>query len=175
MDPNPLPLGCEVSHAPGLRETAAEWTFNAGELDCEDVRQLLAFHFEQMRSTSPADACHVLPLVGLRDPAITFWSLREHRRLLAVGALKELNIRHGEVKSMRTAPEVLGRGVGSAMLRHIVTEARRRGYERLSLETGSTEPFQPALRLYERHGFTRCAPFADYRPSPFTCFLAKEL
>ena len=175
MKCHPLPPGLGAQHVSGLRATAAEWTFDASDLDREDVQNLLAFHFDQMRSTSPADACHVLPANGLRDPAITFWSLRDRQRLLAVGALKALDSHHGEVKSMRTAPEALGCGAGTAMLQHIEAEARRRGYKRLSLETGSTEPFQPALRLYGRHGFAPCAPFADYSSSPFTRFLAKEL
>ena len=76
---------------------------------------------------------------------------------------------------MRAAPDALGRGAGTAMLRHIEAEARRRGYARLSLETGSTESFLPALNLYARHGFKPCAPFAGYKPSQFTRFLAKDL
>lgn len=156
----------------GLR---SKWTFHSGDLGAEDVQCLLAFHFEQMRGNSPPDACHVLALDGLRDPAVTFWSLREEGRLLAVGALKQLDPKHGEVKSMRTAPEALGRGAGSAMLDHIVAEARRRGYEHLSLETGSTEHFAAALRLYERDGFVPSGPFGGYQPTPFTRFYTRQL
>jgi putative acetyltransferase len=152
-----------------------EWTFYAGDLDSEDVQCLLAFHFEQMRGNSPPDACHVLPIDGLRHPAVTFWSLREGDSLLCIGALKQLDAVHGEVKSMRTVPESLGRGAGRAMLDHIVAEARRRGFRRLSLETGSTPPFLPALRLYERNGFVPCGPFGGYRDTPFTRFLTLEL
>ena len=150
-------------------------TFHEGDLDSADVVELLRFHFEQMQSTSPPEACHVLPLDGLRHPAVTFWSAREDSQLVGVGALKELAPDHGEVKSMRTAPEALGRGVGSAVLAHIVAEARRRGYARLSLETGSTEPFAAALRLYERDGFVPCGPFGHYRDTPFTRFYTREL
>jgi putative acetyltransferase len=153
----------------------AGWRFETGELGREDVQRLLAFHFEQMRSMSPRDSCHVLPIDGLRGPAISFWSLRDGQRLLTIGALKELESDHGEIKSMRTAPEALGCGAGSAMLRHMVAEAGARGYRRLSLETGSTEAFQPALRLYASHGFQPCAAFAGYRPSLFTRFLTLEL
>ena len=148
---------------------------HAGDLSSEDVQCLLAFHFEQMRGHSPPEACHVLALDGLRDPSVTFWSMREDGGLLAVGALKELDPLHGEVKSMRTAPEALGRGVGGAMLDHIVAEARRQGYRRLSLETGSTEPFAAALRLYQREGFVPCGPFGDYEETPFTRFFTREL
>jgi putative acetyltransferase len=151
------------------------WTFQEGDLDSADVEALLDAHFADMRSISPPEACHVLPVDGLRDPSVTFWSLREDGRLLAVGALKALDSGHGEVKSMRTAREALGRGAGRAMLEHIVAEARRRGYRRLSLETGSTEPFHPALKLYERNGFIPCGPFAGYRRTPFTLFLTREL
>ena len=153
----------------------SKWSFNTGDLDSADVLQLLAFHFAQMRGFSPPDACHVLAADGLRDPGLTFWSLREGRRLLGIGALKRLDPRHGEVKSMRTAPDALGRGAGRAMLEHIIAEARRRGYRRLSLETGSTEPFQLALKLYERSGFVPCGPFGGYSATPFTRFLTREL
>jgi putative acetyltransferase len=150
-------------------------TFQPGDLDSEDVRALLDFHFKQMRETSPPDACHVLPANGLRDPAVTFWSARESGVLLAVGALKQLSPDHGEIKSMRTAPAAVGRGVGRALLDHIVEEARSRGYRRLSLETGSTEPFAAALRLYESEGFVSCGPFGDYQDTPFTRFFTREL
>lgn len=150
-------------------------SFHAGDLDSDDVQALLAFHFAGMRSSCPPDACHVLPADGLRDPAISFWAAREGERLLGVGALKALAPSHGEIKSMRTAPEALGRGVGRALLHHLVDEARSRGYRRLSLETGSTEPFAAALRLYESEGFVPCGPFADYRDTPFTRFYSREL
>ena len=117
----------------------------------------------------------MLALAGLRDPRVTFWSAREGDRLVGVGALKALAPDHGEVKSMRTAPEALGRGVGRAMLHHIVAEARRRGYARLSLETGSTQCFGAALRLYESEGFVPCGPFGDYKATPFTRFFTRRL
>ena len=150
-------------------------TFHEGDLDSADVQALLAHHFAQMRETSPPEACHVLPIDGLRDPAVTFWSVREGGELLGVGALKELAPNQGEIKSMRTAPAALGRGVGRKLLLHIIAEARRRGYRRLSLETGNTEPFAAALRLYETEGFVLCGPFGDYRDTPFTRFFTREL
>ena len=150
-------------------------TFHAGDLDSADVKALLVLHFEQMRSISPPGACHVLPIDGLRDPDVTFWSTREDGALVGVGALKALASDHGEVKSMRTAPQALGRGVGRAILRHIVAEARSRGHRRLSLETGSTEPFAAALRLYENEGFVPCGPFGAYKDTAFTRFFTREL
>jgi putative acetyltransferase len=151
------------------------WTFHEGDLDSADVQALLAFHFEQMRSTSPPEACHVLPIDGLRDPKVSFWSAREHGELVGIGALKELASDHGEVKSMRTAPAALGRGVGRKILHHIVAKARTRGYQRLSLETGSTELFAAALRLYESEAFVPCGPFGEYQDTPFTRFFTREL
>jgi putative acetyltransferase len=117
----------------------------------------------------------VLPADGLRDPNVTFWSAREKKELVGVGALKELAPDHGEVKSMRTAPRALGRGVGRALLHHIVAEARSRGYRRLSLETGSTQPFAAALALYESEQFMPCGPFGGYADTPFTRFFTREL
>ena len=151
------------------------WTFHEGELDREDVRRLLDRHFAGMRSSSPPDACHVLPADSLRSPDIRFFSLREEGRLLGVGALKRLSPPHAEVKSMRTAEEALGRGVGRAMLRHLMEEARRSACERLSLETGSGEPFAAALALYAKEGFVPCGPFGTYRDSPFTRFFTRLL
>ena len=150
-------------------------SFHEGDLDSADVVELLRFHFEQMQSTSPPEACHVLPLDGLRHAAVTFWSAREDGRLVGVGALKELAADHGEVKSMRTAQDALGRGVRSLVLAHIVNEARRRSYTRLSLETGNSEPFAAALRLYECAGFVPCGPFGDYQKTPFTRFFTRQL
>jgi putative acetyltransferase len=155
------------------RESAL--SYHSGDLDSADVQALLAYHFEQMRSTSPPEACHVLPIDGLRDPAVTFWSARDGGELVGVGALKELDNNHGEIKSMRTAPVALGRGIGRAMLNHLVAQARSRGYTRLSLETGSTEPFAAALRLYESEAFEPCGPFGEYQDTPFTRFFTRQL
>lgn len=151
------------------------WTFHEGDLGSADVQALLELHFRAMRSNSPPEACHVLAAAGLADPQLTFWSLREEGRLLGIGALKELAPDYGEVKSMRTATEALGRGVGTAILHHIVEQAGSRGYRRLSLETGSTAPFAAALRLYQREGFAPCEPFGGYSPTPFTRFFTREL
>ena len=149
--------------------------FVRGDFDSPDVHALLAAHFEAMRATSPPDACHVLPIDRLRDPAVTFWSARERGELVGVGALKQLTRTHGEIKSMRTAPGALGRGVGRQVLRHIIAEAKSRGYCRLSLETGSTARFVAALSLYESEGFAPSGPFGDYQPTPFTRFFTREI
>lgn len=150
-------------------------TFHPGDLDSPDVLRLLDLHQAEMRAASPPEACHVLPSKGLRDPALTFWAAREDRELVGIGALKQLDPDHGEVKSMRTAPNHLGRGVGGAVLARIVAEARSRNYSRLSLETGSTPEFASALRLYERDGFQPCESFGGYPESPFTRFFSRKL
>jgi putative acetyltransferase len=151
------------------------WTIHEGELDHEDVSALLAQHFAEMRAGSPPSACHVLPVDGLKDPAIRFFTLREDGALLGCGALKWLSDDHGEVKSMRTANAALGRGVGKALLDHLMAMARDQGRTRLSLETGSTDQFAAALRLYQREGFENCGPFGGYADTPFTRFFTKEI
>jgi putative acetyltransferase len=151
------------------------WQFFEGELDHDDVCALLAQHFAEMRAGSPPEACHVLPINGLKAPAIRFFTLREAGRLLGCGALKQLDEGHGEVKSMRTANAALGRGVGKSLLDHIIATARSNGMQRLSLETGSTEQFAAANRLYEREGFERTGPFGGYADTPFTRFFTKQI
>jgi len=150
-------------------------TFHPGDLDSSDVKALLELHFGMMRSISPPEACHVLPADGLRDPAVTFWSARDDGELVGIGALKELAPDHGEAKSMRTSHRSLGRGVGRAVLHQIVSEAKSRGYSRLSLETGCTKPFQAALSLYESEGFVPSGPFGGYSDTPFTRFFTRAL
>lgn len=136
-----------------------------------DVLALLEEHLRNMRELSPPESVHALDVSGLKSPDITFWTVRESNTLLGCGALKELDAEHGEVKSMRTPATLRRRGVGRAILRHIVQEARARGYRRLSLETGSMEAFAPAQRLYESFGFTCCGPFAGYKPDPNSVFM----
>jgi putative acetyltransferase len=152
-----------------------EWQFFEGELDRDDVRDLLSQHFLEMRSSSPPEACHVLPIDGLQDPSIRFFTLRENGVLLGCGALKSLASDHGEVKSMRTGNTALGRGVGQAMLGHLLQTARQQGMSRISLETGSTEQFAAANRLYEKNGFERSGGFCDYPDTPWTHFYTRTI
>lgn len=151
------------------------WQIFEGELDREDVRTLLAQHFAEMRAGSPPEACHVLPIDGLSDPAIRFFSLREGVNLLGCGALKRLAPDHGEIKSMRTADAALGRGVGKALLDHLLETAKRLGMTRISLETGSTDQFAAANRLYEKNGFERSGAFGDYPDTPWTHFYSRQI
>ena len=152
------------------------WQIYEGGLDHGDVRALLAQHFAEMRAGSPAEACHVLPIDGLKDPAIRFFTLREGGELLGCGALKRLEPGgHGEIKSMRTADAALGRGVGKAVLDHLLAIARAEGITRISLETGSTEQFAAANRLYEKNGFERTGAFGDYANTSWTHFYTREI
>jgi len=152
-----------------------EWRIFEGELDSEDVLDLLTQHFAEMRAGSPPEACHVLPIDGLNDPAIRFFTLREDGVLLGCGALKQIQPGHGEIKSMRTADAALGRGVGKAMLDRLLAFAKADGMTRISLETGSTEQFAAANRLYEKNGFERTGAFGDYPDTPWTHFYTREI
>ncbi|MBO1268663.1 GNAT family N-acetyltransferase [Arthrobacter cavernae] len=145
-----------------------------------DVHQLLSEHLADMFATSPADSVHALDPSALSGPSITFWTARENGELLGCGALKELTsgqdeIKHGEIKSMRTTEAARGRGVATLMLNHILDDARSRDFGRISLETGTQEYFAPARRLYERHGFAECPPFADYALDPNSVFMELRL
>ena len=147
----------------------------AADFEDHQVRELLALHFAQMRGQSPADACHVLSIDSLKAPDISLFSLWEDEDLLGVGALKALGDATGEIKSMRTRPDAVGRGVGGRILEHLIAEATRRGYRRLSLETGSGPAFEAALALYRRRGFVEGEPFGGYPPTDFTVFLHLDL
>jgi len=146
-----------------------------GGLDRAEVHALLEEHLRHMHETSPPESVHALDLNALRRPEITFWSAWEGNALLGCGALKELGCNEGEVKSMRTPEARRRRGAGRAMLQHIISEARSRGYQRLYLETGSMEAFVPARALYAKFGFYYCGPFADYREDPNSVFMTLAL
>ena len=140
-----------------------------------EIRALLEEHLRNMYDITPAKSVHALDLEGLRAPEITFWTAWEGERLAGCGALKEIDARHGEIKSMRTPAASRRRGAGRAILAHILGVARARGYERLSLETGSFDAFIPARRLYESFGFADCGPFADYVEDPNSVFMTLQL
>ena len=140
-----------------------------------EVRALLGEHLENMYSLSPPESVHALSIEGLKSPDVTFWTVWEGDILLGCGALKELDARHGEVKSMRTPARLRRRGAGRAVLTHILAEARARGYTRLSLETGSMAEFKPAQKLYESFGFSYCGPFGSYKEDPYSTFMTLEL
>jgi len=145
------------------------------DLSGEDIAAFLGEHIGDMVSVSPPESRHVLDFDGLRRPDITFWTIRDAGAVIACGALKALSAEHGEVKSMRTSQTHRGRGIASMMLRHIIAEAKARGYRRLSIETGSMDFFRPAHALYAKHGFTPCPPFAGYREDPNSIFMTMQL
>jgi arylformamidase len=150
------------------------WEIRIDDLRGPEIAALLAEHLRCME-VSPPESRHALNLDGLRKPEITFWTVWRGKELAGCGALKELDAKHGEVKSMRTAAPYLRQGVASRLLEHLIAEAKRRGYRRLSLETGAMDYFKPAHKLYHRFGFTPCPPFVGYREDPNSVFMTKEL
>jgi putative acetyltransferase len=145
------------------------------DLRGQAIADLLAEHLRDMHATSPKESVHALDLEALRQPDISFWTAWDADALAGCGALKQLDSQHGEIKSMRTAARYRRRGVGKLLLEHLIAQARQRGYQRLSLETGSMAYFTPACELYKRFGFVKCAPFASYRLDPYSVFMTLAL
>jgi putative acetyltransferase len=141
----------------------------------DDVRALLARHLEYAIATTPPEGVYALDLDGLLDPAITFFSYRLDGALLAIGALKQLDDDHAELKSMHTTQAARGRGIGREMVEHLIAVARDRGLARISLETGSMDAFAPARSLYSKAGFLPCGPFGAYPGSPTSSFMTLDL
>ncbi|MEI8180220.1 GNAT family N-acetyltransferase [Aestuariivirga sp.] len=142
-----------------------------GNLSDDRILRLLRYHFETCHEVTPPGSAHVFDVARLAAPGIDFWAAWDGETLLGTGAMKPLDATHGEVKSMHTAETARRRGVGSALLRHIIATSRARGLTRLSLETGSFGYFEPAVALYKAHGFTECPPFGDYKLDPNSVFL----
>lgn len=140
-----------------------------------DLAELLREHLASVKEHSPPESIHALDTEGLGAHDVTFWSVWDGSRLVGCGALKELDSRHGEIKSMHTASNHLRKGVASALMEHILNIARQRGYRRLSLETGAMEAYVPARSLYARFGFEVCGPFSDYREDPHSTFMTREI
>jgi putative acetyltransferase len=145
------------------------------DLSGVEVGNLLDEHLSSMAQLSPPESVHALDIDALRKPEITFWTAWSGNELLGCGALKELDPKHGEVKSMRTSLAHRRKGVARTMLTHIIAEAYNRSYARLSLETGSMPAFEPAQRLYASFGFTYCLPFGDYVADPNSVFMTRAL
>jgi putative acetyltransferase len=145
------------------------------DLSGSKIAELLRAHLQNLSALSPPCSMHALDIDALRRPEITFWSVWEGEELMGCGALKELDPQHAEIKSMRTAAAYLRKGVASAMLEHIISEAKRRNYRRLSLETGAGAPFEPARRLYAKFGFKPCGAFVGYVEDPNSVFMTREV
>lgn len=145
------------------------------DLSGAQIRDLVALHLSGMHANSPACKVHALPVEKLRQPGVTFYSAWVGEALAGMGALRELDARHGELKSMRVANDWLGKKIGEAMLLHLLSVARQRGYSRVSLETGQGPAFEPAVGLYRKHGFVNCEAFADYVLDDFSQCLTLTL
>lgn len=147
------------------------FTIVPDDLSGEATRRLLALHLAGMHASSPPGSVFALDLTGLKAPGVTVWSVRDGESVVGIGALKELGEGVAEVKSMRTHPDHLRRGIAARLLDHIIAEAKARGLLRLSLETGTGPAFEPALALYRARGFVNGAVFSDYRATGFNQFL----
>ena len=146
-----------------------------GDFANQKVLALLQEHLAGMHANSPPGSVYALQPSGLQSQAVSFYSVWDRDELMAIGALKEIDIAVGEVKSMRTAHAHLRRGAAALLLDHLITIARARGYQRLSLETGSGAAFEPALALYRRYGFENGGQFGEYEQSAFNQFLHLKL
>jgi putative acetyltransferase len=140
-----------------------------------DVHRLLERHWAFSQETTLPEDIHALDLDGLVDPAVTFYGARREGVLVGIGALKELDPVHAELKSMHTAAAARGRRVGRAMVQHLLAEAGRRGYRQVSIETGAGDDYAPARAMYAGLGFTPCGRFGGYRASPNSAFMTRAV
>ena len=145
------------------------------DLDREDVQALIQSHNEFSKANSPLGKCHYFTPEKLKHPDITFYSARVDGELAGCAALLEHPDGLGELKSMHTSDPFRGKGIAKALVRHIILESTRRGYQELALETGSSEGFAPSRHLYSSLGFNRCEPFGDYRENGFSVFMNRQL
>ncbi|KAJ6007448.1 GNAT family N-acetyltransferase [Penicillium herquei] len=145
------------------------------DLSTLDIRSLLAFHVADLQHKTPSESCYVLDITSLQKPDITVYSARHNDQLLGCVALKELSPTTGEIKSMRTAPEHLRKGVARTLLQHLLIQAKERGYKALYLETGVDEAFSQARILYLKSGFEYCGPYGGYVARGPNCFMTIEL
>lgn len=146
-----------------------------GGLENEKVVALLRLHFDTNIAITPPGSAHVFDVSRLKSPDVNFWSAWEDEVLLGVGALKQMDATRGEIKSMHTSKDARRKGVGSALLLHIMAHARNANLQTLFLETGSFDYFAPARALYARHGFVECAAFEGYKPDPYSTFMTRKV
>lgn len=156
-------------------DTLNDLTFAQDTATTEDVRALLAHHFDMMRANSPISSCHVMEPEALVDAQATLIAARQLGKLLGVGAIRQIGPQHAELKSMHTADAARGQGVGQALLEQLLDRARADGMKRVSLETGTIGLFAPARALYLRNGFAECGPFGDYVLDPLSVFMTRVL
>jgi|TARA_B100001758_G_C18132344_1_gene464517 putative acetyltransferase len=146
-----------------------------GNFDNPDVNALLKKHFVELRSVSPAGSTHVLDIAGLKDNTIKFWSLWENNEIIGCGALKFLEKGHGEFKSIRVADNFRKKGIGEKIINHLILEAKKLNIDKLSVETGAGNFFQPARKLFNKFGFKECPPFAHYKEDPNSCYYTLKI
>lgn len=159
----------------GYCDRMTQYVIREDDLSGPEISALLEFHIAEAIRHSPPSSVHAMSIDRLRERDVTFWSLWEGQALAGCGALQALGSDHGELKSMRTAPSFLRRGVGEAILRHLIGEGQRRDYHRLSLETGTLEPYKAAHALYRKYGFENCPPFADYADDGCSIYMSRTL
>ncbi len=145
------------------------------DFENEGLRAFLQAHLDDLAPTAPEDSRHALDIAALQRPGVRLWTATTGGRLVGTAALSALDRAHEELKSMRTDPAHRGAGIATALLRHVLANARERGVERLSLETGSADFFAPARALYAKHGFVECEPFGSYRPDPHSTFMTRPV
>jgi putative acetyltransferase len=145
------------------------------DLSSEESQSIVREHMAGMLANTPIESVHALPFDKLKQPNITFWTAWIGSELCGCGALQRLDAQHGEVKTMRTRAKFLRKGVGQAVLSHIVNHATDTGIKRLSLETGSSDVFLAARAMYLNNGFGICGPFGDYKLDPYSVFMTKLL
>lgn len=150
-------------------------TLRVAHAQDSDVADLVRTHFALMRASSPEESCHVMPADALAANGALVLAADFHGRLAGIGALAEIDATHGEIKSMHTAKDQRGKGVGRFILTGLIDSAKDKGFRRLSLETGSAELFAPARALYASFGFVKCAPFANYTCDPFSVFMSRNV
>jgi len=146
-----------------------------GNFDNLEVNDLLKKHFIELKSVSPEGSTHVLDIEGLKDPSIKFWSLWENKELVGCGALKFLEKKHGEFKSIRVADKYRKTGIGEKIIDHLIEEAKKLEVSKLSIETGAGNFFLPARKLFSKFGFKKCPPFAHYKNDPNSCYYSLDL
>jgi len=169
--PQPFAEAADVSGLVNVGETK----ILLDDLSGPEIAGFLQEHIEEMKAVTPPGSKHALDLDGLRSPSVRFWTVVADGRIVGCGAIQRLDDHHGEIKSMRVAPACRRTGVASMLLTYLVAEAERMGFLRLSLETGASEFFERARRLYRKYGFELCGPFADYILDPNSVFMTKVL
>ncbi len=160
---------------PGRTKTLSGFALQKDRVDRPEVAALIARHHKLMRDTSPPESCHVMDASELGEAGATLFSLSDGAQVVGIGAIKQIAPDHGEIKSMHVAAEARGKGASKALLTALIEAAKEAGFERVSLETGVEDVFEPARGLYLSFGFEPCPPFADYTHDPLSVFMTRQI